>query len=306
MDSPDVSSLPTQLVASATKSRPDGLTLSRLRVVVRQLQRHPLALVGLVLITGLVILALIPHLIAPYDPIKINMGERLRPPMAANWLGTDNFGRDIFSRIVYGARVSLLTGLSVIACAAVIGIAVGATAGYLGGWADEFLMRVTDIFMAFPVILLAMVIVVALRPGLANTAIALIIVWWPAYARLIRSQTLTLKERAYVEAATSVGVSPWRIVTRHILPNGITPLLVQATMDMGYVVLTAAGLGFLGLGAPPPTPEWGIMISNGRAYFLEAWWYPVFPGLAIATTVLAFNLLGDDLQDWLDPRGRRL
>jgi peptide/nickel transport system permease protein len=265
---------------------------------------RPLALIGAFLIAVLVVMALIPQIIAPYDPIQIELSERLLSPRSSHWFGTDNFGRDIFSRVIYGARISLVTGVIVLSSAALVGSAVGLLSGYLGGWVDDVMMRVTDVFMAFPVILLAMVIVVVLQPGLINTTIALIIVWWPSYARLMRGQVLSIRGRPYVEAAISCGASPWRVMSRHILPNSFAPLMVQITMDMGYVVLTAAGLGFLGLGAQPPAPEWGVMISDGRKYFLEAAWIPVFPGLAIAITVLAFNLVGDDLRDWLDPRSR--
>ncbi len=288
---------------------PDPRTLAPARTTswarsLRGMLRRPLALSGLLLILLFVILAVVPQSIATADPIKLDMGARLRPPSSEHWFGTDNFGRDIFSRVVYGARISLLTGLAVLASAAVIGMSIGIWAGYRGGWTDELLMRVTDVFMAFPVILLAMVVVVVLQPGLFNTTVALVIVWWPAYARLMRGQALALKGRPFVEAAVATGASPARVVLRHILPNALAPLLVQGTMDMGYVVLTAASLGFLGLGAQAPTPEWGVMISNGRGYFLEAWWYPLFPGLAIAGLVLAFNLVGDDVRDWLDPRSR--
>lgn len=295
---------PASSTASATPQVQGRAWTYRLARVFRQIVRRPLALTGLLLILVVVIMALIPSIIAPHDPVKIELGDRLLPPSSEHWFGTDSFGRDIFSRVVYGARISLLTGVAVLISAASVGGLVGTLAGYRGGWTDEMLMRITDVFMAFPVILLAMVIVVVLEPGLFNTTIALIVVWWPTYARLTRGQVLAVKERPFVEAAIASGASTGHIITRHIIPNALTPLLVQSTMDMGYVVLTAAGLGFLGLGAQAPTPEWGIMISNGRDYFLEAWWYPVFPGVAIATVVLAFNLIGDDLRDWLDPRAQ--
>jgi peptide/nickel transport system permease protein len=268
--------------------------------------RRPLAVTGSILIIVLFILALFPSVIAPYDPVKIELSNRLQPPSNANWFGTDSFGRDLFSRVIFGVRISLLTSVTVVTGAAVIGTSLGVLSGYLGGWSDEVLMRITDMFMAFPVILLAMVVVVVLKPGLINTMIALIIVWWPVYARLIRSQVITIKERPYVEAAVAFGAGPWKVTVRHIVPNALAPILVQATMDMGYVVLTGAALGFMGLGAPPPMPEWGKMISSGRSYFLDAWWYPVFPGFAIAGTVMTFNLLGDYLRDWMDPRSRAM
>ncbi|MGQ0569671.1 MAG: nickel transporter permease [Armatimonadota bacterium] len=267
---------------------------------------RPLTIAGLALILILVVLAIIPQAISTGDPIRIALGARLQRPSTAHFFGTDDFGRDIFTRVVYGARVSLLSAIVVIVTSVLVGVIVGTLAGYRGGWSDELLMRVTDMFMAFPPILLAMAVVVVLKPTLANTTLALVIVWWPAYARLVRSQVLTIKERSYVEAAVGLGAPAMRVIRRHVLPNATAPIIVQATMDMGYVVLAGAGLGFLGLGVQPPTPEWGKMISDGRRYFLEAWWYPVFPGLAIAMTVLGFNLIGDDLRDWLDPRSRPL
>jgi|TARA_B100001964_G_scaffold230444_1_gene283943 peptide/nickel transport system permease protein len=273
-------------------------------VVPHQAIRRPLAVAGSILIILLCVLALFPSAIAPYDPIKIELSDRLQPPGSANWFGTDSFGRDLFSRVIFGVRISLLTSVTVVTGAAVVGTSLGVLSGYLGGWVDEVLMRVTDVFMAIPVILLAMVVVVVLKPGLINTMIALIVVWWPVYARLMRSQVITIKERPYVEAAVAFGAGSWKVTVRHIVPNALAPILVQCTMDMGYVVLTGAALGFMGLGAQPPMPEWGKMISSGRAYFLDAWWYPVFPGFAIASTVMIFNLLGDYLRDWMDPKSR--
>lgn len=276
-------------------------------MLARRLGRNlarPLTIVGLALIAALLALAAIPRVIAPADPVKIVLAERLRPPSPAHPFGTDDFGRDVFTRVVYGARISLASALAVITASILVGGAVGTVSGYRGGWSDEILMRVTDMFMAFPPILLAMVVVVVLKPTLVNTTLALIVVWWPAYARLLRSQVLSIKARAFVEAAVALGGGTGRVIRRHVLPNAVAPIIVQATMDMGYVILSAAGLGFLGLGAQPPAPEWGKMISDGRRYFLEAWWFPVFPGLAIAMTVLGFNLIGDDLRDWLDPRAR--
>ncbi|HEY3116373.1 MAG TPA: ABC transporter permease [Chloroflexota bacterium] len=272
--------------------------------VIRSLLVWPLAAAGLALLVTLVFLAIAPHLFTRADPVRLSLGERLRPPSSAHPFGTDDFGRDILTRVIYGTRISLGSGVAVIASSILWGGVVGTLAGFRGGWSDELLMRVTDMFMAFPPILLAMAVVIVLRPGSLNTTLALIVVWWPAYARLLRAQVLAIRERAYVEAATALGARPRRIILRHVLPNAFAPILVQATMDMGYVVLAAAGLGFLGLGAQPPAPEWGKMVSDGRRYFLEAWWFPVFPGTAIAATVLAFNLIGDDLRDWLDPRSR--
>lgn len=266
------------------------------------LARRPLSMLTLTTILVLVVLAVMPGVIAPDDPLAINLEDRLLPPSGAHLFGTDDFGRDIFSRVVYGARISLAVGLFVVGSAWLFGGALGALAGYRGGWVDELLMRFTDIFFAFPSILLPMVVVVVLGPSVVNTAIALAAVWWPAYARLMRGQVLAVKQLGYVEAAVVVGAGPVRVLRRYVLPNAMAPVTVMATMDIGFVVLTAAGLGFLGLGAQAPTPEWGAMTSEGLDFFLTAWWYSVFPGLAIALTVMAFNVLGDELQDQLDPR----
>ena len=266
------------------------------------IRHYPLATVGLCIVTFLVLIALLPQVFTRYDPVAIDLANRLMPPSAGHWFGTDAHGRDIYSRVVFGTRISFLTGVVVLASASTIGIIVGMAAGYWGGMVDELLMRGTDVFMAFPMTLLAMLVAFILGPGLVNTSVALIVVWWPSYARLMRSQALTLKERTYVDAAAGLGAKPWQIIFRHILPNALAPLLVQVSMGMGFVVLTAAGLGFLGLGAQPPMAEWGRMISDGRGFFLEAWWYPVFPGIAIAITVLAFNMIGNGLRDWTDPK----
>jgi peptide/nickel transport system permease protein len=268
------------------------------------MMHRPVPAVAVLALIGLVLLALAPALFTHADPVRISLGERLRPPSRPHPFGTDDFGRDVLARVVYGARISLGSGIVVIATSIVLGGVVGTLAGFHGGWSDELLMRVTDMFMAFPPILLAMTVVVVLKPGTLNTTLALIAVWWPPYARLLRGQVLAIRERSYVEAAAALGAPPRRVILKHVLPNALTPVVVQATMDMGYVVLAAAALGFLGLGAPPPIPEWGKMVSDGRRYFLEAWWFPMFPGLAIAATVLVFNLIGDDLRDWLDPRSR--
>lgn len=288
---------PEDLIWDATG--PDRTTAT---TALASLLQRPLSAIGLTILFVLGTLSLFPSLIAPEDPVKISLGDRLVPPSGDHLFGTDDFGRDIFSRVVHGTQISLLIAVVVVTSALLVGGALGAAAGYRGGWLDELVMRITDVFMAFPSILLPMVVVVVLKPSLVNTTIALAVVWWPAYARLMRGQTLAVKQLPYVESAVVLGAPPLRVLRRYIIPNAFPPLLVLATMDLGFVVLTAAGLGFLGLGAQPPTPEWGAMISSGLAFFLEAWWYPVFPGIAIAITVLAFNLLGDDLRDWFDPK----
>jgi peptide/nickel transport system permease protein len=259
---------------------------------------------GLVLITILALIALLAPVLAPADPLKQVLSTRLKPPSAAHWLGTDQLGRDVLSRMIYGARISLMIGIVVVGLAASIGTLVGLVAGYTGGWLDEGLMRLTDVFFAFPALILAMAISGALGPSLTNAMIAIAIVTWPVYARLVRAQVLSLREREYVEASRSLGASAGRIVWQHILPNTLAPLLVQASFDMGAAILSAAGLSFIGFGTQPPTAEWGVMISEGRNYIATHAWLSLFPGLAILFTVAAFNLIGDGLRDALDPRLR--
>ena len=266
--------------------------------------RSPLAVAGFVLIAILVLIAVLAPFIAPADPIKQELATRLKPPSAAHWLGTDQLGRDMLSRMMYGARISLMIGLVVVGLAASFGTFIGLIAGYAGGWLDEALMRLTDVFFAFPALILAMAISGALGPSLTNAMIAIAVVSWPVYARLMRAQVLSLREREYVEAARSLGGSAGQIVWQHILPNAIAPLLVQASFDLGGAILSAAGLSFIGFGTQPPTAEWGVMISEGRNYIATQPWLSLFPGLAILFTVAAFNLMGDGLRDALDPRLR--
>lgn len=237
-----------------------------------------------------------------YDPIEM-VGRRLTPPSAEHWLGVDALGRDVLSRTLHGARSSLLMSCAVLASAVAIGSTLGALAGYVGGFLDGLIMRLVDITLAFPPILLAMAVTAALGPGLRNAAIAMIIVWWPAYARLMRGQVLSIKTREHVEAATASGASHTRTLIKHILPLTWSPILVNATMDFGQIVLLAASLSFIGLGASPPTPEWGSMISEGAVHFYQ-WWICAGPGLAILSVVLGLNFLGDGLRDYLDPRSR--
>jgi peptide/nickel transport system permease protein len=267
-------------------------------------RRSPLTVAGLFLIAFLALIAVLAPVIAPADPIKQVLSTRLKPPSAAHWLGTDQLGRDVLSRMMYGARISLIIGIVVVGLAATSGTLVGLIAGYAGGWLDEGLMRVTDVFFAFPALILAMAISGALGPSLTNAMIAIAAVSWPVYARLVRAQVLTLREREYVEAARALGASSERIVRQHILPNSLAPLLVQASFDMGGAILSAAGLSFIGFGAQPPTAEWGVMISEGRNYIATQPWLSLFPGIAILLTVAAFNLIGDGLRDILDPRLR--
>ena len=268
------------------------------------LLRSPLTVLGLALLTVFVLCALAAPLIAPYDPVKQALSQRLRPPMPEHWMGTDALGRDLFSRVLYGAQISLTVGIFVVGSAGLLGTLVGLVAGYAGGWIDEGLMRITEIFLAFPSLILAMAIAAALGPSLNNAMVGIAVVTWPVYARLVRGQVLSLREREFVEAARCIGASTPRILARHLLPNTLAPLLVQASFDLGGAILTAAGLSFIGFGAQPPTPEWGVMISDGRKYVSTQPWLPLFPGLAILFTVAAFNLIGDGLRDALDPRLR--
>jgi peptide/nickel transport system permease protein len=266
--------------------------------------RQPAIAIGALVMLLFLLAALLAPLIAPYNPMGQNIQDSLDPPSAAHLFGADKLGRDIFSRILYGARISLFVGVAVVLISAAIGTLLGVLAGYLGGWADEALMRVTDIFFAFPALILAMAIAGALGPSLQNALIAISAVTWPVYARLLRGQVLALKEREFVLAAHTVGVPEWQIILRHLLPNMLAPLLVQASFDMGGAITAVAGLSFIGFGAQPPTPEWGVMISESRTYMATAWWMGTFPALAIMLVVGSFNLLGDGLRDLLDPRLR--
>ena len=266
--------------------------------------RSPLTVAGLILIVLFGLGAVLAPVISPANPLKQVLSTRLKPPSAAHWLGTDQLGRDVLSRMIFGARISLLVGVVVVALAGSLGTTVGMIAGYTGGWLDEVLMRLTDVFLAFPALILAMAISGALGPSLTNAMIAIAVVSWPIYARLVRAQVLTLREREYVEAARSLGASTPRILLLHILPNTLAPLMVQASFDMGGAILAAAGLSFIGFGTQPPTPEWGVLISEGRNYIATQPWLSLFPGLAILFTVAAFNLIGDGLRDAFDPRLR--
>ncbi|MER3555329.1 MAG: D-ala-D-ala transporter subunit [Meiothermus sp.] len=270
---------------------------------VRRFRRNFSAMLGLGLFILLVVLALLgPFFTA--DPLAQQLANKLKPPSPQHFLGTDQLGRDVWSRVVHGAAISLRVGFLVVLLSAAVGIVVGLVAGSLGGTADNVLMRVTDIFFAFPSLILAMAIAAALGPNLNNTILAVAAVSWPVYARLVRAQALALREREFVEAARALGARTPRVLWRHILPNSLTPVMVQASFDVGGAILTAAGLSFVGFGAQPPTPEWGAMVSEARNYIDVAFWASVAPAVAIMLTVLAFNLLGDALRDVLDPRGR--
>ncbi|NMC80062.1 MAG: ABC transporter permease [Chloroflexi bacterium] len=270
------------------------------------LSRNPLAVTGLVIVALTLVVAIFANLITPYDPVVPDLDVKLRAPSLLHVFGTDDMGRDILSRVMAGARISLASALLIISLSGVFGMLVGLAAGYWGGWLDDVLMRLTDIFLAFPALVLAMVISATLGPSLQNALIAVATVWWPWYARLVRGQVLSVRNVEYIQAARSLGASPLRIIFRHILPNIMGPFIVQATLDVGNTILLTASLSFIGLGAQPPTAEWGAMVSVGRLYMLSYWWVPTFPGFAILFSVLGFNLLGDAVRDFADVRSRNL
>ena len=278
-----------------------------LRLYARIFARSASSMLGLGLVAAFLVLAAVGPFIVPYpDDARgvVHLDQKLRPPSARHWFGTDEVGNDVYTQVILGARVSLKVGLIITVIAALIGVPLGVIAGYVGGVLGEAIMRVTDLFLSVPGLVLALAIVGALGPGILNAMIALSLVWWPGYVRLVQGKTLTLRSEVFVEAARAVGTGRLRIVFVHILPNCLSPIMVKASMDMGLAILAAASLGFIGLGAQPPTPEWGAMISHGRNYLPTWWWYSAFPGLFIYLTVLGFNLLGDGLRDILDPKSR--
>lgn len=266
-------------------------------------RQSTLSLVGLGIVLAVALAAVFAPVLAPYPGHAgsvVDFDRTLQPPSARNLLGTDDAGRDILSRILFGARISVTLGVVVLAIAVAVGVPLGLVAGYRGGAVGNVIMRVTDVFLAVPPIALALAVTAALRPNLTNAMVAIAFAWWPWYTRLVYGQVLSLREAPFVEAARGLGAGPWRIAVREILPNAWSPIIVKATLDLGFVILTASGLSFLGLGAQAPTPEWGTMIAEGRGYLPGAWWAATFPGLAIFLTVLGFNLLGDGLRDVFD------
>jgi peptide/nickel transport system permease protein len=269
------------------------------------LRANKLMLVGLVLAVLFVTIALLAPLIAPYPEDAggaTHPTEALMAPSGDHLFGTDQVGRDLFTRVLYGARTSLRIAAVVLVLAALIGVPLGIAAGYFGGWIDDAIMRVTDVFLAFPALLLSLALAAVLSPSVGNATLAIAVTWWPWYARLARGAATQVAGRGYIESARALGASPLRILARHVLPNATTAVLVQMSLDVGGIILTAAALSFLGLGAQDPTPEWGLMVSQGQGYLNTEWWFPVFPGLAIVLAALAFNLLGDGLRQVLDPR----
>ena len=273
---------------------------SRGAAAVRRLELPLQLAMGGALLLILVVAAILAPIYTPFDPVKLNMADALSPPDGVHWLGTDHLGRDVFTRIAYGARLSLLVGVAAVLPAAVLGILLGIAAGYFGRWPDELIMRTTDILLAFPILILAMGIAVALGRSLSNAVIAMAIVLLPTYARLARSQALSVRHRDYIAAARVIGASDWSILRRHVLPNCLDSILVQASLDVGVAIIVVASLSFLGVGAQPPTPEWGAMILEGKLYMREAWWISTFPGVAMFLTVLILSLVGDGLRDWVD------
>lgn len=267
-----------------------------------------LSMVGLTMLTFMFLVAVFAPVIAPFPEDatgKTRVAARLTPPSAEFAFGTDKIGRDIFSRVVMGTPLAFQVGIVIILLATSIGVPIGAVAGYAGGRVDDILMRVTDIFLTVPALVLVIVMSAALGKGIVNTMISISLVWWPGFARLTRSLVLSLREEPFVEAAYGIGAGHARIIFRHILPNAVSPIIIKMTTDFGFAVLTAAALGFIGLGAQPPTPEWGAMINDGRRFFPDEWWIATFPGMAIWLMVFSWNLLGDGLRDVLDPRARR-
>lgn len=287
--------------AAAFSSRTPGTT----HIFWSRFRRNPLTLVGGVIFLLFVLIALLAPILSPYDPEQVQMSLALKAPSTDHWFGTDEVGRDLFSRVVYGTRLSLGMGISIILISGLIGILLGAVAGYRGGTFGQIIMRIMDIILAFPTLILAMALSAALGPSLLNAILAIVIVKIPAYVRLARSETLVVKEKLFVKAARTFGLSDSWIIIRHIIPNIITPVIIQMTLDLGDAILMVATLGFLGLGVQPPTPEWGSIINTGWKYFLDQWWYPTFPGIAIFLVTISFNILGDGLRDMLDPKSAR-
>ncbi|HEX4297338.1 MAG TPA: nickel transporter permease [Devosia sp.] len=269
----------------------------------RSILRNPTAVVGMVIVTALILMAIFaPWLSLGQSPLDQDLAGRLAAPSAGHWFGTDELGRDIFARTLYGARVTLTIVALVSVLVAPIGLAVGTVAGYLGGWVDAVLMRITDVFLAFPRLVLALAFAAALGPGINNAVIAIALTAWPPYARIARSETMAIARSDFIQAVVLEGASTWRILFRHIVPLCLSSVIVRLTLDMAGIILTAAGLGFLGLGAQPPTAEWGAMVSSGRDVILDQWWVATIPGVAIFVVSLGFNLLGDGLRDVFDPK----
>jgi peptide/nickel transport system permease protein len=291
------------LLSDAPASRAHAAWVRRYRGWL-QFRANRLAMAGLITVAIMILASIAAPLLAPQDPTAQDLAGRLAPPSAAHWFGTDELGRDIYARILYGGRVTLGMVVAIVLLVAPVGLAVGSVAGYLGGLADRVLMRVTDVFLAFPRLVLALAFVAALKPGITSAIIAIALTAWPPYARLARADTLTVRGSDFISAVRLTGASSGRVILRHIVPLCLASVIVRVTLDMSGIILTAAALGFLGMGAQPPMPEWGTMIAASRAFILDQWWVPTIPGVAIFVASLAFNLLGDGMRDVLDPRQR--
>ena len=303
-----MSAIDTAEVAAAAAVAARSSRMESWRRSIYRFRSSNLSVVGLLIVAALLVMATIGPWLVPYPEHvtgSVNLAGKFRPPSAQHWFGTNEVGQDVFSLTVVGARISLFVGLLVVVIGSLIGTTLGAIAGYLGGWIDDAIMRVTDLFLTLPGLILAMAIAAALGPGIVNAMIAISLAWWPGYCRLVRGEVVVRKQEMYVTAARAVGAGPMRIVFRHILPNTVSPLIVKMSLDMGFAILTAASLGFVGIGVKPPTPEWGALLSTARSYMPDFWWTAIFPGLAIFLAVFGFNLLGDGLRDVLDPRARR-
>jgi peptide/nickel transport system permease protein len=267
----------------------------------RALRANPFGVLGVVMLVVVFLAALVPGLLTQYDPVKLNLQDKFLSPSVTHWFGTDDVGRDVYTRVIFGARVTLSSTLMVLVLAAGIGTIVGSLAGFYGGWIDTVMMRVTDMFLAFPALILALAINAALGRGLTQAMLAVAISWWPSYARLVRGQVLSTKQEEYVTAARVMGSPVPALIGKHILLNSFPPILVRMTLDIGFIALTTAGLSFLGLGVEPPTPEWGRMVADGRSFLLDQWWWTTFPGLALFLLVVGSNLTGDVVREALDP-----
>lgn len=292
------------LLDDSPSSRTQAATGRAYRITL-DLLSNPLAVAGALIIAALILTAIFAGLIAPDGPGGQFLDRRLLPPSAEHWFGTDQLGRDIFARVVHGAQITLQIVALVAIISAPLGLLIGAISGYFGGWIDRTLMGVTDVFLSMPKLVLALAFAAALGPGIENAIIAIAITTWPAYARIARAETLTLRNSEFVAAALLLGASHTRIITRHVLPLCTSSMIIRVTLDMAGIILTAAGLGFLGLGAQPPEPEWGAMISGGRSFIYDQWWVSTFPGFAIILVSLGFCFLGDGLRDVLDPKSER-
>jgi len=296
--------MPTEPAASSAAMRRTKSISERLHYLWYLSRRSPLTLVGAAIILLVLIMIIAAPVVAPYNPDKVSLTARLLPPSAAHWFGTDEVGRDLFSRVIYGARASCGAAFMIVLISMSVGVLIGCFSGVVGGPVDTAIMRLMDVVLALPALVLAMALAAALGPSLFNSMLAVAIVRIPAYVRLARGQTLSLREQVFVKASRTFGASPFYILRWHILPNAMSPIIVQATLDLGGVVLIAAALSFIGLGAQPPTSECGALVSSGRSYMLDQWWYATFPGLAILVTAMGCNLVGDGIRDMLDPRLR--